>query len=106
MYCSNNDKDDCTNFETQTRVGIPLVHWFGMENLFMDSGVDLLIWAHEHSYERLWPIYDRKVYNGSVVEEPYRNPGSLVHITTGSAVCFSCANANTQSRALIGIGNN
>jgi len=85
MYCSNQDKDDCTRLETLTRVGIPITHWFGMEDLFMDSGVDLLIWAHEHSYERLWPIYDREVYNGSL-EEPYRNPGALVHITTGSAV--------------------
>jgi hypothetical protein len=88
MYCSNQDNDDCTRMETLTRVGIPFTHWFGMENLFMDSGVDLLIWAHEHSYERLWPIYDHEVYNGSL-EEPYRNPRALVHITTGSAVRLS-----------------
>ena len=32
-----------------------------MEKLFYQYGVDLALWAHEHSYERLWPVYDRKV---------------------------------------------
>lgn len=86
MYCSNLNHDDCTFFETRTRVGLPVVNWFGLEDLFYDHGVDLLIWAHEHSYERMWPMYDYKIYNGSY-EEPYRNPNAPVHITTGSAGC-------------------
>jgi hypothetical protein len=56
-----------------------------MEKLLHDYGVDLAIWAHEHSYERLWPLYDYKVQNGSYTE-PYRNPRAPVHIITGSAV--------------------
>ncbi|XP_069679838.1 acid phosphatase type 7-like [Periplaneta americana] len=86
MYCSNLNSDDCTNHETWTRVGVPFLHWFGMENLLYKYGVDLAIWAHEHSYERLWPLYDYEVRNGSN-EEPYRNPRAPVHITTGSAGC-------------------
>eukprot|EP00058_Branchiostoma_floridae_P011296 XP_002596784.1 hypothetical protein BRAFLDRAFT_73700 [Branchiostoma floridae] len=68
MYCSNNDHDDCTRHESVL------------------SGVDLEIWAHEHTYERLWPVYDYKVYNGSMAT-PYTNPKAPVHIITGSAGC-------------------
>lgn len=32
-----------------------------MTPTFSVSGVDLQLWAHEHSYERLWPIYDYQV---------------------------------------------
>ncbi|KAF2904536.1 hypothetical protein ILUMI_01637 [Ignelater luminosus] len=86
MYCSTTDRDDCTHYETITRVGIPFLHVFGLEKLLYDYGVDVEIWAHEHAYERLWPIYDYQVYNGSY-EEPYTNPGAPVHFTTGSAGC-------------------
>ncbi|KAH9644720.1 hypothetical protein HF086_003825 [Spodoptera exigua] len=58
----------------------------GLEPLLMEFGVDLVIWAHEHSYERTWPLYDNKVYNGSY-DKPYVNPGAPVHIITGSAGC-------------------
>lgn len=86
MYCSNDNGDDCSHLETLVRVGIPFTHWFGLEPLFCKYGVDVEIWAHEHSYERLWPIYDYQVRNGSI-EEPYTNPGAPVHFVTGSAGC-------------------
>lgn len=86
MYCSDEDGDDCTLKQTLVRVGLPLLHFFPLEPLFYKYGVDVNIWAHEHSYERLWPIYDTKVYNGSY-EEPYKNPNAPVHIITGSAGC-------------------
>lgn len=86
MYCSNDDNDDCTHHESLVRIGIPFLHYLGWEHLLQQYGVDLGIWAHEHSYERLWPVYDRKVYNGSY-DHPYTNPGAPVHIVTGSAGC-------------------
>ncbi|BFZ07355.1 hypothetical protein BsWGS_10394 [Bradybaena similaris] len=86
MYCSNDDNDDCTHHESLIRVGIPFLHILGWEPLFYKYGVDIALWAHEHSYERLWPVYNREVFNGSY-EEPYTNPGAPVHIITGSAGC-------------------
>ncbi|KAF5294079.1 hypothetical protein FQA39_LY13553 [Lamprigera yunnana] len=86
MYCSNSDPTDCAHNETRTRVGLPFVHLFGLEKLFYDHKVDVLIWAHEHSYERLWPIYDFKVFNNAD-KNRYLNPPAPVHIVTGSAGC-------------------
>jgi len=86
MYCSDDDGDDCLNNESLVRSGLPIVKWFGLEDLFLKYGVDLEIWAHEHSYERLWPVYNHRVYNGSW-DHPYTNPRAPVHIVTGSAGC-------------------
>lgn len=61
MYCSNDNGDDCSYMETITRKGLPITNFFGLEKLFYKYGVDVEFWAHEHSYERLWPIYDYKV---------------------------------------------
>ena len=44
-----------------------------MEELLDQYGVDLAVWAHEHSYERLWPMFNYTVFNGSA-EAPYVNP--------------------------------
>uniref|UniRef100_A0A8R1XYB0 Purple acid phosphatase n=1 Tax=Onchocerca volvulus TaxID=6282 RepID=A0A8R1XYB0_ONCVO len=85
MYCSNYDFDDCTKYESLIRSGMPGTHNFGLEKLFYTYGVDLEIWAHEHSYERMWPLYNRTVYNGT--KEPYIDPPAPVHIISGSAGC-------------------
>lgn len=86
MYCSTDDTDDCKLRESVIRKGLPILHAYGLEDLFYKYGVDLEIWAHEHMYERMWPLYDYKVYNGSL-DEPYTNPKAPVHIITGSAGC-------------------
>jgi hypothetical protein len=85
MYCSTKDTDDCTKFESIIRTGIPIVHAYRLEKLFYEQGVDVSIWAHEHTYERLWPVYDRIVYNGSTA--PNVDPPAPVHILSGSAGC-------------------
>lgn len=87
MYCSNTDHDDCTKYETKTRVGFAPFYQTGLEKLLYDYGVDLAVWAHEHSYERLLPIYNRTIMSGANPNEPYTNPGATVHITSGSAGC-------------------
>uniref|UniRef100_A0A8D9EJ63 Purple acid phosphatase n=1 Tax=Cacopsylla melanoneura TaxID=428564 RepID=A0A8D9EJ63_9HEMI len=84
MYCSNNDDDDCTQSWALTRTGF--FGAFAIEPLLYKYGVDVAIWAHEHSYERLWPVYNFTVHNGST-EHPYVNPKAPVHIVTGSAGC-------------------
>ncbi|CAL1531231.1 unnamed protein product [Lymnaea stagnalis] len=86
MYCSNDDTDDCTKSDSIVRIGQPSIKLKGWEELLYRYGVDVAIWAQEHSYERLWPIYNKQVFNGSY-NEPYTNPKAPVHITTGSAGC-------------------
>jgi len=39
-----------------------------------------VIQAHEHSYERLWPMY-----KGVVVAKNYTNPQAPIQIITGAA---------------------
>nr|XP_044252206.1 acid phosphatase type 7 isoform X3 [Drosophila takahashii] len=87
MYCSDDKEYDCNaQLETYIRQGLPMLKWFGLEDLFFKHGVDVEFFAHEHFYTRLWPIYDYKVYNGSA-EAPYTNPRAPIQIITGSAGC-------------------
>lgn len=74
MYCSNNDQDDCTKEKSKVR--------HGFEKLFYDGGVDVIVEAHEHSYERFWPMYQ-----GEVTQYNYHNPQAPVHIIGGAAGC-------------------
>jgi hypothetical protein len=87
FYCSNADNDDCTKADSILRTGIPVfgMRMFKLEELFHKHGVDLSFWAHEHSYERTWPVFDNRVMNGSI--SPLVNPGASVHVITGNAGC-------------------
>ncbi|KAF6021834.1 hypothetical protein EB796_019861 [Bugula neritina] len=53
-----------------------------LERLFHEQGVDLIIQAHEHSYERLYPLFD-----GVQTDCSYVNPKAAIHIIAGSAGC-------------------
>lgn len=85
MYCSTDDRDDCRDNESIIRRGLPILHAFGLEDLFYKYGVDIEIYGHEHLYERMFPLYNQTVYNGSLAD-PYVEPKAPVHIITGSAV--------------------
>ncbi|GAB6031715.1 hypothetical protein CHUAL_009462 [Chamberlinius hualienensis] len=87
LYCSNSDDFiDCIQTKNINRVGLPPYDLYGFENLFYLYGVDLYFGAHDHSYERTFPVIDRKVVNGSI-DDPYNDPKATVHITTGSGGC-------------------
>ncbi|KAI3378668.1 hypothetical protein SNEBB_005596 [Seison nebaliae] len=86
MYCSDNTTGDCTKVDSIIRVGLPIIHAYGLEDLFYNYGVDIELYAHEHNYERLFPIYNYTMYKGSE-SEPYTDPKAPVHIITGSAGC-------------------
>eukprot|EP01089_Gocevia_fonbrunei_P017908 TRINITY_DN595_c0_g1_i1.p1 TRINITY_DN595_c0_g1~~TRINITY_DN595_c0_g1_i1.p1 ORF type:complete len:441 (+),score=95.33 TRINITY_DN595_c0_g1_i1:79-1401(+) len=88
MYCSDDDDfPDCTNDTATLREGVDLFgeRFFGMESLLQKYGVDMYISGHEHSYERMFPVYQGKVYNGTA--GPYINPGAPVHVVAGAAGC-------------------
>jgi len=92
MYCTNiydlynRQIRNCSNDDNNLRKGLPPDNIFGLEDVLYDYGVDLAIWAHEHSYERLFPLYKFKMMNGSY-DKPYTNPRAPVHIITGSGGC-------------------
>ena len=48
-------------FMFQLRIGLPPNNSCGLEDVLYDYGVDLALWAHEHNYERLFPLYHFKV---------------------------------------------
>lgn len=60
------------------------VERWGLEKPFYDYGVDVVFWGHQHFYERLFPIYDYKVKNGTT--GPYVDPGAPVQIISGAGV--------------------
>ena len=56
---------------------MPISKAFGMEELLMKYSVDLAVWAHEHEYERTWPLYD------------YRNAITDYRIVGGTCVLIA-----------------
>jgi hypothetical protein len=52
------------------------------EPLFMKYGVDVVLTAHEHSVELLWPVNA-----GRAVQFDYNSPAAPVHVIAGAAGC-------------------
>eukprot|EP00759_Apiculatamorpha_spiralis_P029191 PhF_6_TR31479/c0_g1_i2/m.46268 len=77
MYCSDNDDDDCVYQRNQWKTGL--------EDLFYKYKVDFVFEAHQHTYERLFPVYNGTVMNGT--QGTYINPPAPVHIVAGAAGC-------------------
>ena len=85
MYCSSSSKlSKCRQEGQIIRSGLPLIHAFSLEKLFFKYTVDIEIFAHQHMYERLYPVYNDSVFNGSL-NDPYVNPKAPVHLITASA---------------------
>ncbi|XP_075256024.1 acid phosphatase type 7-like [Convolutriloba macropyga] len=82
MYCSETDDTDCAP-SNPIRIGYKN-NSFPLEPLFYEYGVDVLIFGHEHNYERMFPIYN---YTYQLFDDPnlYEDPQYPVHIISGSA---------------------
>lgn len=85
MYCSpNDDLDDCHSASSIVRDGI-LGDYAG-EILLYRYGVDMHFGAHEHSYERNYPVY-AFAWNNVTGPQAYVNYDRTIHILTGAAGC-------------------
>ncbi|CAD5232057.1 unnamed protein product [Bursaphelenchus xylophilus] len=89
FYCSNSNSFECSSFENSLiRKGFQDMP--GLEDVFIEYGMDIAFWGHEHSYERFYPIFNRTAYKSSdVSDDPYDNPVAPTYIITGSAGCHS-----------------
>uniref|UniRef100_A0A914WR41 Purple acid phosphatase n=1 Tax=Plectus sambesii TaxID=2011161 RepID=A0A914WR41_9BILA len=86
LYCSNENSEECMGLDNDLiRNGVPGVP--GLEDTFNTHAIDFGFWGHEHSYERMWPVYNRNVYNQSA--DPYHNAPAPIYVVTGSAGCYS-----------------
>ncbi|VDL19869.1 unnamed protein product [Hymenolepis diminuta] len=90
MYCSNDDTEHCRNPNNRIREGIKITDGkskyfiLGLEDLFYRESVDIVFGAHEHSYERCFPVYKQKKCP-TRDKDPYYNPTGPIHIVAGAA---------------------
>lgn len=86
MYCTTNPLR-CDVEALILRKGLALFGLapFGLEELFKKYKVDMYICGHEHNYERLWPLVNGNVANGTVnPDNPYEDAKGTIYIVTGA----------------------
>ncbi|GMR60043.1 hypothetical protein PMAYCL1PPCAC_30238, partial [Pristionchus mayeri] len=84
FYCSNDNSEECNAFENQL-VRDGFLNMPGLEALFIEQGVDITFWGHEHSYERFLP----RTPSAKQAADPYKNPAGPIYFISGSAGCHS-----------------
>ena len=98
MYCSSSDDTDhmCDEKTNPIKNGFPKLGIPGLEDMLWKYNVDVVIWAHEHNYERLWPVYDGRVLNGSNEVKCITSVFSIILVSLSGAlilyelcICFS-----------------
>uniref|UniRef100_A0A0N4ZIJ6 Purple acid phosphatase n=1 Tax=Parastrongyloides trichosuri TaxID=131310 RepID=A0A0N4ZIJ6_PARTI len=60
----------------------------GLEEYFHKYSVDLVLYGHEHSYERNYPVYNRTVYQ--YTNNIYYNSPATTYILSGAGGCERC----------------
>lgn len=78
---------ECGDLNNIVRAGMPFSRAFALEPLLKKFGVDVMWAGHQHSYERIWPIFNGTVLNRT--KEAYNEPQGPVHIITGSPVRYN-----------------
>lgn len=58
-----------------------------LEALFVESGVDLVFWGHDHFYERTWPVIDAEVQQRGDTDDGkvFSGAHAPIHLIVGTA---------------------
>lgn len=90
---ADDDADDCHSKVSILRDG--LFGHYGMEELLYKYGVEVFFGAHEHSYERNYPVYNF-MWNSNVTgPQAYVNFDRPIHILSGAGMCTATAHKST-----------
>lgn len=91
LYCSNTDDlPDCTTDAQRLRDGFTApdgTFYSGLEKTFLKYSVNLVMAAHEHSYERTWPVRNSTAVTEHQEPNRYENAQAPTYIVTGAAGC-------------------
>ena len=80
LYCTKvADDGECNSEAEALRYGQLGLYW-GLEQLCIKYGVDLVFAGHTHHYEVTWPVK-----NATATQKDYVNPRATVHVQSGIA---------------------